>query len=117
MQLSRRTFLKVCGISASMATLGFSAPKKTHGADCLLVEARSFANQGGWVLDPQFEDIMGAPYLLAHGMGKPVASATTTVQFPSTGSYTLWVRTRNWCPGDWEAPGRFKIHINEQSTV
>lgn len=111
MHVSRRTFLKVCGVSASMATLGFNDPNKTHGADCLLVEARSFANLGGWVIDPQFEDIMGSPYLLAHGMGKPVANATTTVQFPSAGTYTLWVRTRNWCPGDWEAPGRFKIQI------
>ena len=112
MDLSRRSFLKACGVSASLATLGFSDPNKTHGADCLLVEARAFADHGGWVLDPQFEDVMGAPYLLAHGMGKPVANATTAVQFPSTGTYTLWVRTRTWCPGPWEAPGRYRIHID-----
>ena len=111
MNLSRREFIKVCGASLSLAALGFDDPRKTHGADCLLLEARAFAEHGGWVLDPQFEDVMGAPYLLAHGMGKPVANARTTAAFPATGTYQLWVRTRNWCPGDWEAPGRFKIAI------
>src|SRR3954469_6720727 len=91
--------------------MGFSDPNRTHGADCLLLEARSFAEHGGWVLDPQFEDVMGSPYLLAHGMGKPVADAPTMGAFPSTGDYQLWVRTRNWCPGEWEAPGRFRIHL------
>ena len=111
MSYSRRDFLKVCGAGISIATMGFSDPDRTHGADCLLVEARAFAEHGGWVLDPQFEDVMGSPYLLAHGMGKPVANAKTTATFPSTGSYQLWVRTRNWCPGEWEAPGRFRIHL------
>ena len=111
MHLSRREFIKVCGASLSLAALGFDDPSKTHGADCLLLEARAFAEHGGWVLDPQFEDVMGSPYLLAHGMGKPVANARTTAAFPATGTYQLWVRTRNWCPGDWEAPGRFQIAI------
>ena len=111
MSLSRRDFIKICGASLSLAALGFDDPRKTHGADCLLLEARAFAEHGGWVLDPQFEDVMGSPYLLAHGMGKPVANARTTAAFPATGTYQLWVRTRNWCPGDWEAPGRFKIAI------
>jgi hypothetical protein len=111
MSLSRRDFIKICGASLSLAALGFDDPRKTHGADCLLLEARAFAEHGGWVLDPQFEDVMGSPYLLAHGMGKPVANARTTAAFPATGSYQLWVRTRNWCPGEWEAPGRFRIHV------
>lgn len=111
MSLSRRDFIKICGASLSLAALGFDDPRKTHGADCLLLEARAFAEHGGWVLDPQFEDVMGSPYLLAHGMGKPVANARTTAAFPATGTYTLWVRTRNWCPGEWEAPGRFKINV------
>ena len=38
----------------------------------LLVEAESFQNPGGWSLDTQFIEIMGSPYLLAHGLGKPV---------------------------------------------
>jgi hypothetical protein len=46
----------------------------------VLVEAEAFADRGGWVLDPQFMDQMGSPYLLAHGLGKPVANAKTTGQ-------------------------------------
>jgi hypothetical protein len=110
--LSRREFIKAAGVAGvSLACMGFSDPSKTHGADCLLLEARAFSDHGGWVLDPQFEDVMGSPYLLAHGMGIPVKNAITTAKFPSTGTYHLWVRTRNWCAGDWEAPGRFKIHV------
>ena len=35
----------------------------------LLVETESFQQKGGWVVDQQFMDQMGSPYLLAHGMG------------------------------------------------
>lgn len=112
MSLSRREFIKAAGVAGvSLACMGFADPSKSHGADCLLLEARAFSEHGGWVLDPQFEDVMGSPYLLAHGLGKQVANATTTAKFPSTGTYHLWVRTRNWCAGDWEAPGRFRIHV------
>ena len=39
----------------------------------ILVEAESFANKGGWVTDQQFMAQMGSPYIMAHGMGVPVA--------------------------------------------
>ena len=78
----------------------------------LLVEAESFQKTGGWVIDPQYVFQMGSPYLLAHGMGKPVENASTTVQFPGTGTYHIWVRTKNWAPGNWEAPGRFQLIVN-----
>jgi len=48
---------------------------------------------------------MGGFYLLAHGMGKPVANASTEVELPQGGAWHLFVRTRNWCPGSWDAPG------------
>lgn len=80
--------------------------------DSLLVEAESFAQKGGWVVDPQFVEQMGSPYLLAHGMGKPVGNAITRVRFGSPGRYHVWVRTKNWAPGDWDAPGRFRIIVN-----
>jgi hypothetical protein len=83
-----------------------------QAADQVLVEAENFKEKGGWVVDQQFTGSMGSSYLLAHGMGKPVADAKTSVAFPSTGSYTLWVRTKNWKPGTWEAPGRFKVAIH-----
>lgn len=86
-----------------------------QAADQVLVEAESFKDKGGWAVDQQFMDSMGSSYLLAHGLGKPVADAKTTVTFPSPGSYTLWVRTKNWKPGKWEAPGRFKVAINNKT--
>ena len=33
----------------------------------VLVEAESFDEKGGWVVDQQFIPSMGSPYLLAHG--------------------------------------------------
>jgi len=78
----------------------------------ILLEAESFDNKGGWVVDPQFEQQMGSPYLMAHGLGKIVKNAHTKVNFPEKGEYHIWVRTMNWAPGEWEAPGRFKISID-----
>ncbi len=83
-----------------------------QAAQELLLEAESFRDKGGWKVDQQFYDIMGSPYLLAHGMGTPVENAKTTVMFPSNGTYTLWVRTKDWVPGKWRAPGRFQIVVN-----
>lgn len=77
----------------------------------LLIEAESFSEKGGWVVDPQFIEQMGSPYLLAHGLGAPVDNAATEVNLPA-GKYHVWARTRNWAPGDWEAPGRFRIAVN-----
>lgn len=79
----------------------------------MLIEAESFSNKGGWVVDPQFVEQMGSPYLLAHGIGKPVENANTTVYFNQKGEFHVWVRTMNWAPGRWKAPGRFKIDIND----
>ena len=112
MATTRRDFLALCGAGLSLAAMGFADPDGDHPAPCLLLEARSFASLGGWLLDPQFADIMGSPFLLAHGLGIPVADATTTAVFPSTGTYHCFVRTRNWCPGSWEAPGRFRVVID-----
>ena len=78
----------------------------------LLVEAESFQDKGGWVVDPQFTHSMGSPYLLAHGLGVPVKNAKTKVRLQSLGKYRLWVRTKNWVPGEWEAPGRFQVILN-----
>ena len=78
----------------------------------LFLEAESFKDKGGWVLDGQFSLQMGSPYLLAHGLGEPVQNAKTTVNFLEKGTYHVWVRTKNWAPGKWKAPGIFKIIIN-----
>ncbi len=82
----------------------------------IFVEAESFKNTGGWVIDQQFMDVMGSPYLMAHGLGTPVKDATTTVQFEKPGKYYLFVRTRNWA-AQWskaDAPGKFQVIINNK---
>ena len=78
----------------------------------VLIEAESFTDKGGWVVDPQFVEQMGSPYLLAHGLGKPVKDAETSVKIEKTGVYYVWARTKNWAPGNWEAPGRFCIAVD-----
>ena len=80
----------------------------------VLVEAEAFTEPGGWLIDQQFMDFMGSPYLLAHGLGIPVPDATTTVGFPAAGQYRVWVRTRDWV-APWQAPGtpgRFQLLID-----
>ena len=80
----------------------------------VLIEAESFSQKGGWVVDQQFMDEMGSPYLLAHGLGVPVQNATTTVSLKKGGEYRVWVRTKDWvAPFKAEgAPGKFKLIIN-----
>ncbi|MCW0220281.1 MAG: FAD-dependent oxidoreductase, partial [Prosthecobacter sp.] len=83
-------------------------------AQPIWVEAESFDNPGGWMLDTQFIDIMGSPYLLAHGMGTPVKDAETEVSVAEAGNYKVWVRTKNWV-GPWDAPGapgKFQVSVN-----
>jgi hypothetical protein len=112
--MNRRYFLRVIGgvafTSAVTPRYGFGATG--HGASGVLVEACTFSDLGDWVLDTQFHQQMGGTFLLAHGMGKPVANAKTTFQLPEAGKWRAWVRTRDWCPGDWEAPGRFKVKVD-----
>ncbi|NLT71776.1 MAG: FAD-dependent oxidoreductase [Verrucomicrobiaceae bacterium] len=85
----------------------------------VLVEAESFTRHGGWSLDTQFIDIMGSPYLLAHGLGEAVENATTQVTFPEKGEYHVWVRTLNWVEkfsdhvNALAAPGRFQIQVGD----
>jgi hypothetical protein len=84
--------------------------------DGILVEAESFEHHGGWSLDTQFIQNMGSPYLLAHGLGRPVEDAMTTVRLPEPGSYNVFVRTKDWV-ARWKAPGqpgRFQLLVNGQ---
>ena len=73
-------------------------------AQHVLLEAENFADTGGWEIDQQFMDIMGSPFLLAHGLGVPVRDAVTTAKFAGAGNYRVWVRTRDWV-APWKAPG------------
>ncbi len=83
-------------------------------AATVLVEAESFTDHGGWSLDTQFIREVGSPYLIAHGLGAPVADATTTVTIPDAGTYRVFVRTKDWV-ARWKAPGspgRFEVVVN-----
>ena len=101
--------------SAILALLLLLAPSGLRaGEDLVLLETEGFEEFGGWVLDQQFMDLMGSPFLLAHGMGRPVEDARTTIKTPLSGTYRVWVRTRDWvapwgAPG---APGRFQLLID-----
>lgn len=94
-------------LSSVMAALTFFA--LSNAAD-VLVEAESFGNKGGWVVDQQFMDQMGSPFLMAHGMGVPVPDALDTVTFPGSGIYHVYVRTRDWVAP--YGPGRFSVSID-----
>ena len=115
MTFNRRTFIRIVGgvslTSSVSLPYAFGANKKTTSSG-VLVEASSFANLGGWKLDTQHYQQMGGSYLLAHGMGKPVPNATTSVNIPEPGKWNVWVRNRDWCPGDWQSPGRFKVLVD-----
>lgn len=109
-------------IQGQRSTWAGAAPPR----DTVLVEAESFENYGGWVLDQQFMDQMGSPFLLAHGLGNPVADAVTTVPFPATGEYRVWVRTRDWV-ASWKTeetppakkaagiPGEFRVIVGQEA--
>lgn len=91
----------------------FLAYGRVSAADYLL-EAESFSNKGGWVVDQQFMDLMGSPYLMAHGLGNPVDDASTRITLPSSGTYYIYVRTYNWTSpwNDGEGPGKFQVVVN-----
>ncbi len=91
-----------------------------HGrAADIWVEAESFDTRGGWLVDQQFMDVMGSPYLIAHGIGTPVADASTTVTVPADGNYKVYVRTYNWT-SPWDkrrGPGKFRLSVNGKKTT
>lgn len=82
----------------------------------LLIPTCSFANTGGWVVDSEFILTMGAPYLLAHGLGVPVEDAKTTITISQAGIYNLYAYTYNWV-SPWHealAPGVFTVKIGSE---
>ena len=91
----------------------------TASAELILLECEQFKNLGGWSIDSQFIDEMGSSYLLAHGLGRPVADATTTFDVKEAGRYNVYVRTKNWV-WKWLPQGRgravgagaFKLSVN-----
>ena len=100
--------LAACFLLSTIAMAGESPPS------AVLLEAEAFADRGGWVIDTQAMDVMGSPFVLAHGLGGPVSDADTTTNVPKPATYRVWVRTRDWVapwnvPG---SPGRFQLLLN-----
>lgn len=85
-------------------------PVKMVVDDFLWIEAEDFTDYGGWRLDTQFVQQMGSAYLIAAGVGQPIADATTEVQVSRAGRYRLWVRAKNWVRE--HAPGKFAVSVN-----
>lgn len=97
----------------ALTLLSFAAYASAPKGSGVLVEAESFAAKGGWSVDQQFTFEMGSPYLIAHGMGKPVDDASTEVTLPAAGLYHVYVRTYNWTSpwSDRSGPGAFRISV------
>lgn len=85
-----------------------------NSANSVFVEAESFADRGGWVVDNQSFETMGSPYLMAHGLGRVVEDATTEISATKSGNYYVWVRTRDWTKrwGVVNSPGKFQLSVN-----
>lgn len=81
----------------------------------IFIETENFDDRGGWQLDTQFIQQMGSPYLIAHGLGRPVEDATTSLTVSETKPYRVWVRTIDWV-ARWDAspsPGKFELLIDD----
>lgn len=98
-EMMKGSALAVFGVLAGQRFSWAGSPR----SPALLLEAAQFQNHGGWGLDSQYMDIMGSGFLIAHGIGKPVDDAVAEVKFPETGTYKLWVRTRDWV-APWKKP-------------
>ena len=106
-------------LAAASLTFALSCFGVESKAADLFVEAENFQNKGGWVVDQQFMDLMGSPYLMAHGLGKKVNDASTSVNIAEKGTYYVYVRTYNWTSPwtDKEGPGKFRVKVNGKRLV
>jgi hypothetical protein len=82
----------------------------------IFIEAESFSDLGGWLIDQQSTLQMGSPYIMAHGLGVPVADAKTDFTVNEEGEYRIWVRARDWTSpwGELKA-GKFTLLIDGQA--
>ena len=84
-------------------------------SNSIMLLATRFDNLGGWTVEQQFVLQMGSSYLLAHGIGTPIAEdPTTKVKIEKAGKYTLWVRTKNWTAfwSEGKTPGIFQVKVD-----
>jgi hypothetical protein len=82
----------------------------------VLIEAESFKNQGGWVVDTLSMENIHSAYLMAHGIGEPVDDAITDFEVLKRGEYYVWALTRDWT-ATWDikdSAGKFSIRIDDR---
>ena len=115
--MNRRQFLKSgSSITGGALLSGLALPafcQATGNGLAILIDAETFKELGGWVLDTQSIDQIGSAYLMAHGMGVPVEDASTTIDVPRSAKYRVWVRTRDWVFP--HKPGRFHLTIADHA--
>ena len=80
----------------------------------IFLEAESFQELGGWLMESQSVAEMGSAYIMAHGLGEPVADAVTGFDVDEEGEYHVYVRTRDWTAvwGRGTPAGRFTVGLD-----
>ena len=82
----------------------------------IFIEAESFKNRGGWVVDTLSMENIHSAYLMAHGIGEPVDDAITDFEVLKRGEYYVWALTRDWT-ATWDikdSAGKFSIRIDDR---
>lgn len=77
----------------------------------IFLEAESFKDLGGWIVDQQSMETIHSSYIMAHGMGVPVRDAVTEFYIENGAKYNFWVLTRDWTSvwGVKDSAGKFTI--------
>ena len=91
---------------------------KINSSNSVMLLATQFADKGDWTVEQQFVLQMGSSYLLAHGLGSPLAKdAVTSFTVEEEGDYTLLVRTKNWTAfwSEGKTPGVFQVKVDGQA--
>jgi hypothetical protein len=80
----------------------------------IFIEAESFKEKGGWVIDTASMETIHSAYLMAHGMGNPVEDAFTDFEITDNGIYSIYALTRDWT-AVWDvkdSAGKFTIKLD-----
>lgn len=91
---------------------------KIISSNSLMLLATKFEDKGDWTVEQQFVLQMGSSYLLAHGLGSPLAKdAETSFEVAEEGDYKLLVRTKNWTAfwSEGKTPGIFQVIVDGQA--
>ncbi len=77
-------------------------------------EAENFEERGGWTVDQQSMESLHSSYLMAHGMGIPVADACGNLEVKNAATYAVWALTRDWT-AVWnvkDSAGKFMLEVD-----